>query len=188
MVLQRGGGPPSRFQPRRRIATRWGGRALARHARPPGIGGYATAQSTISDSSGSRRKCQARRPPHISAVDLVGVEHWAARRQQRGPGRPGHPRRVGQHGVPRPAGVDDPGRTCRLHPPRRVPLLLQGGRGRTAPSSRFWPSASSTGGSRASGRSATRRSCAPGPNEGHFGHSRSGRGRCWPYAAGLAPG
>lgn len=41
------------------------------------------------------------------------------------PGRPGHARRVGQHGVPRRARSDDPGRTRRLHPPRRVPLLLR---------------------------------------------------------------
>jgi hypothetical protein len=40
------------------------------------------------------------------------------------PGRPGHPRRVDQHGLPRRARVDDPGRTRRVHPPRRLPLPL----------------------------------------------------------------
>ena len=47
------------------------------------------------------------------------------------PGRPGHPRRVGQHGLPGRARVDDPGRARRVHPPRRLPLLLRrGGRDR----------------------------------------------------------
>ena len=46
----------------------------------------------------------------------------AARRR---PGRPGHPRRVGQHGLPRRARVDDPGRARRVHPARRLPLLVR---------------------------------------------------------------
>ena len=47
------------------------------------------------------------------------------------PGRPGHPRRVGQHGLPRRARVDDPGRARRVRPARRLPLpLRRGGRDR----------------------------------------------------------
>ena len=50
---------------------------------------------------------------------------------QRRSGRPGHPRRVGQHGLPRRSRVDDPGRAGRVHPARRLPLLLRrGGRDR----------------------------------------------------------
>ena len=36
-------------------------------------------------------------------------------------GRSSHPRRVGQHGLPRRSRINDPGRTRRVHPPRRVP-------------------------------------------------------------------
>src|SRR5690348_1333600 len=38
-----------------------------------------------------------------------------------------HPGRVGQHGLPRRARVDDTGRTRRVHPPRRLSLLLRRG-------------------------------------------------------------
>ena len=46
-------------------------------------------------------------------------------------GRSGHARRVDQHGLPRRPRDDDPRRAGRLHPARRLPLLLRrGGRGR----------------------------------------------------------
>ena len=41
------------------------------------------------------------------------------------PGRPGHPRRVDQHGLPGRARIDDPGRARRVHPSRCLPLLLR---------------------------------------------------------------
>ena len=55
------------------------------------------------------------------------------------PGRPGHPRRVGQHGLPRRARVDDSGRTGRVHPSRRLPLLLRRGRRDRRPHARGLP-------------------------------------------------
>ena len=66
-----------------------------------------------------------------AAARTYGVDQRAAGRHHRRPGRPGHPRRVGQHGLPRRARIDDPGRARRVHPARRLPLLLRrGGRDR----------------------------------------------------------
>src|SRR5215831_16182238 len=47
----------------------------------------------------------------------------------RRPGRPHHARRVGLHGLPGRARIDDPRRTGRFHPARRVRLPLRGDRG-----------------------------------------------------------
>ncbi len=60
-----------------------------------------------------------------AAARACGVDQRAVRRRHRRPGRPGHPRRVGQHGLPRRARIDDPGRARRVHPPRRLPLPLR---------------------------------------------------------------
>jgi DNA-directed RNA polymerase specialized sigma24 family protein len=57
-------------------------------------------------------------------LEPSGMARRAAGRRRR-PGRPGHPRRVGQHGLPRHARIDDPGRACRVHPARCLPLLLR---------------------------------------------------------------
>ena len=66
-----------------------------------------------------------------AAARTHGVDQRAAGRHHGRPGRPGHPRRVGQHGLPRRARIDDPGRARRVHPARRLPLpLRRGGRDR----------------------------------------------------------
>ena len=49
----------------------------------------------------------------------------AAGRRHGRPGRPGHPRRVDQHGLPRRARIDDPGRARGVHPSRCLPLPLR---------------------------------------------------------------
>jgi hypothetical protein len=49
----------------------------------------------------------------------VGLHHGR-------PGRPSHLRRVDQHGLPRGARIDDPGRAPRVHPSRCLPLLIRG--------------------------------------------------------------
>lgn len=68
-----------------------------------------------------------------AAARSHGVGRRAAGRRDRRSGRPGHSRRVGQHGLPRRTRIDDPGRARRVHPARRLPLLLRGsGRGRRA--------------------------------------------------------
>jgi RNA polymerase sigma-70 factor (ECF subfamily) len=54
------------------------------------------------------------------------VDQRAVGRRYGRPGRPNHPGRVGQHGLPRRARVDDPGRARRVHPPRCLPLPLRG--------------------------------------------------------------
>ena len=52
-------------------------------------------------------------------------------RVSRRPGRPDHPGRVGEHGVPRRAGGDDPGRTRGVRAARHLPRPVRGGgRGR----------------------------------------------------------
>src|ERR1700722_20353292 len=57
-------------------------------------------------------------------LDLSGS---AAGQRPHRPGRPrrqSDPRRVGEHGLPRRPRIDDPGRACRLHAPRRLRLPL----------------------------------------------------------------
>src|SRR5215468_472560 len=64
-----------------------------------------------------------------AAAGTYGMAEWAVRRHHHRPSRPCNPRRVSQHGLPRHARVDDPGRAGRVHPPRCLPLpLRRGGR------------------------------------------------------------
>ena len=66
-------------------------------------------------ANGSRSRC-----PNLRSGSAGGADGTDRR-----PGRPGHPRRVDQHGLPRRARIDDPGRARRVHPARRLPLLLR---------------------------------------------------------------
>ena len=82
-------------------------------------------------SARARRETLRGRMDPRAAARTHGVDHRAAGRHHRRPGRPGHPRRVGQHGLPGRARIDDPGRARRVHPARCLPLLLRrGGRDR----------------------------------------------------------
>ena len=60
-----------------------------------------------------------------AAARTHGVDQRTGGRHHGRPGRPGHPRRVDQHGLPRRARIDDPGRARRVHPARCLPLLLR---------------------------------------------------------------
>ena len=60
-----------------------------------------------------------------AAARTRGVARRAAGRRHRRPGRPGDAGRVGQHGLPGRARINDPGRAGRVHPARRLPLLLR---------------------------------------------------------------
>src|SRR6185312_9885774 len=60
----------------------------------------------------------------------TGRDYGTVRKCRR-PGGPSHPRRVGEHGLPRRARIDDAGRARDLHPARRLPVPLhRGGRHR----------------------------------------------------------
>jgi RNA polymerase sigma-70 factor (ECF subfamily) len=85
-------------------------------------GGWLTkvASRICLDLLGSAR---ARRERHVGEwlpEPLPEPTEWprrAAGRHHGRPGRPHHPRRVGQHGLPGRARLDDPGRAGRVHPP-----------------------------------------------------------------------
>ena len=104
---------------RHRIARR-----LADHGRQPHLPG--PARLGPGPAGALRRRVAPR-----AAARIRGSGHRVIGRRHGRPGRPGHPRRVGQHGVPGRARVDDPGRARRVHPARRLPLpLRRGGRDR----------------------------------------------------------
>ena len=79
-------------------------------------------------SARARRETLRGRVDPRAAARPHGVDQRALGRRAGRPGRPGHPRRVGQHGLPGRARVDDPGRARRVHPARRLPLPLRRGR------------------------------------------------------------